>query len=129
MVSRSCVLDRGTMAIDAEDFGPMYDDQATDVRRDTGRGASLVYARWGIAPLVVILAAAATAADRVTGAEPVLLGVSQIGATGPPNAFTDLVRYRERWFCVYREGAGHAEGAGKIRVLTDPNNTRLNSTH
>lgn len=96
----------------------MYDDQATDVIRDTGRGASLVYARWGIAPLVAILAAAATAADRATGAEPVLLGVSQIGATGPHNAFTDLVRYRDRWFCVYREGAGHAEGAGRIRVLS-----------
>jgi hypothetical protein len=35
----------------------------------------------------------------------------------PHNAFTDLIRFQERWFCTFREGAGHASGAGAIRVL------------
>lgn len=33
------------------------------------------------------------------------------------NAFTDLIRFQDRWYCVFREGADHAKGAGKIRVL------------
>lgn len=37
---------------------------------------------------------------------------------GKHNAFTDLVRFKDAWFCVFREGDDHAKGAGKIRVLT-----------
>lgn len=36
---------------------------------------------------------------------------------GKHNAFTDLIRYQDRWYCVCREGDDHAKGAGKIRVL------------
>ena len=34
------------------------------------------------------------------------------------NAFTDLIRFKGRWFCVFREGTGHASLDGKIRVIT-----------
>jgi hypothetical protein len=34
------------------------------------------------------------------------------------NAFTDLIRFNDRWYCCFREGKGHAAGAGVIRVLT-----------
>src|SRR5262245_2341955 len=37
---------------------------------------------------------------------------------GKHNAFTDLIRFQNRWYCVFREGDDHAKGAGKIRVLT-----------
>ena len=43
--------------------------------------------------------------------------VKAIGDKGPHNAFTDLIRFHKRWYCTYREGAGHAAGAGTIRVL------------
>src|SRR5262249_44344609 len=33
------------------------------------------------------------------------------------NAFTDLLRHGGKWYCVFREGAGHAKGAGAIRLL------------
>jgi hypothetical protein len=36
---------------------------------------------------------------------------------GKHNAFTDLVRVKDAWYCVFREGDDHAKGAGKIRVL------------
>ena len=36
---------------------------------------------------------------------------------GPHNAFTDLTRFKDQWYCVFREGEGHAKGAGTIRVL------------
>lgn len=36
---------------------------------------------------------------------------------GAHNAFTDLLRVGNQWYCVFREGTGHAAGAGTIRVL------------
>src|SRR4051794_6866505 len=36
---------------------------------------------------------------------------------GKHNAFTDLTRFQDQWYCVCREGDDHAKGAGKIRVL------------
>lgn len=36
----------------------------------------------------------------------------------PHNAFTDLIRFREHWFCVFREGQGHVSPDGALRVIT-----------
>lgn len=33
------------------------------------------------------------------------------------NAFTALLRHRDRWLCAFREGQGHAGSLGKIRVI------------
>lgn len=44
--------------------------------------------------------------------------VRKIWDRAPHNAFTDLVRWKEHWYCCFREGTGHAAGAGTIRVLT-----------
>jgi hypothetical protein len=46
-----------------------------------------------------------------------LVSVKKIWDAAPHNAFTDLIRFQNRWHCVFREGAGHAEGEGKLRVL------------
>src|SRR5262245_27470150 len=46
-----------------------------------------------------------------------IVSVQKIWDRAPHNAFTDLIRFRNRWYCVFREGAGHAEGEGKLRVL------------
>jgi hypothetical protein len=35
----------------------------------------------------------------------------------PHNAFTDLCRFKDRWYCVFREGATHVAPDGKLRVL------------
>ena len=35
----------------------------------------------------------------------------------PHNAFTDLVRWRGRFYCAFREGRGHAGDRGHIRVI------------
>src|SRR5262249_11950540 len=50
--------------------------------------------------------------------------VRKIWDRAPHNAFTDLVRFRGGWYCVFREGAGHAGGAGKIRVLASADGQR-----
>lgn len=56
-----------------------------------------------------------------------LLHVAKIGDLGPHNAFTDLIRFQDRWFCAYREGSGHAAGAGTLRVLSSMDGTKWES--
>ena len=36
---------------------------------------------------------------------------------GAHNAFTDLIRWRDRFYCTFREGYQHVSYDGKIRVL------------
>lgn len=49
---------------------------------------------------------------------PVLADVRLIWNEAPHNAFTDLARFNDRWFCVFREGKGHVSPDGALRVLT-----------
>ena len=49
---------------------------------------------------------------------PTLVKVSRIWDVGAHNAFTDLIRFRDRWYCTFREGDDHVGGDGRIRVLT-----------
>lgn len=43
---------------------------------------------------------------------------AKIWDQAPHNAFTDLIRYRERLICVFREGSRHVSPDGAIRVLS-----------
>lgn len=43
--------------------------------------------------------------------------VQKIWDQGQHNAFTDLIRFQDRWWCTFREAAGHVGGNGKSRVL------------
>ena len=43
---------------------------------------------------------------------------TKIWDQAPHNAFTDLVRFNDRWFCVFREGKGHVSPDGALRVIT-----------
>lgn len=46
-----------------------------------------------------------------------LLNVAKIWDAAPHNAFTDLVRFRDQWFCVFREGQAHVSPDGALRIL------------
>ena len=46
-----------------------------------------------------------------------LVGSRKIWDSAPHNAFTDLIRFRNSWFCVFREGATHVSPDGAARVL------------
>lgn len=48
----------------------------------------------------------------------VLVDVRRIWDKAPHNAFTDLVRFKGRWYCVFREGKGHVSPDGALRVIT-----------
>lgn len=50
-------------------------------------------------------------------AEPELVAVAKIWDQGKHNAFTDLIRWRDKWYCTFREADAHVGGDGKLRVL------------
>jgi hypothetical protein len=55
---------------------------------------------------------------RVAGAaEPQVVSVVKIWDQGKHNAFTDLIRWRGKWYCTFREAEGHVGGDGQLRVL------------
>lgn len=72
--------------------------------------------------LVLLCTANAYPADNHDPAgKPVLLEVHAIWDQGKHNAFTDLIRFQDRWFCTFRESDRHVGGEdGKIRIIVSP---------
>src|ERR1044071_3170971 len=56
--------------------------------------------------------------STASAATPEVVSVKKIWDKGKHNAFTDLVRFKDKWFCVFRESEAHVGGNGVIRVLT-----------
>lgn len=50
-----------------------------------------------------------------------LVTFRKIWDQAPHNAFTDLIRFQNKWFCVFREGTGHVSPDGAVRVLWTDN--------
>jgi hypothetical protein len=50
--------------------------------------------------------------------EATLVSVRKIWDAAPHNAFTNLIRHKGEWFCVFREGQGHVSPDGALRVIT-----------
>jgi hypothetical protein len=66
--------------------------------------------------------------SRICANEPLrLVWVNKIWDQAPHNAFTDLVRFQNRWFCVFREGQGHVSPDGALRVITSTDGTQWES--
>ncbi|MFO0878170.1 MAG: exo-alpha-sialidase [Gemmataceae bacterium] len=51
----------------------------------------------------------------------------KIWSQAPHNAFTDLVRFQGRWFCVFREGKAHVSPDGALRVLSSTDGVKWES--
>ncbi len=47
-----------------------------------------------------------------------LISVQKIWDKAPHNAFTDLIQFNDRWFCVFREGTKHVSPDGALRIIT-----------
>jgi hypothetical protein len=56
-----------------------------------------------------------------------LVDAKKIWDQAPHNAFTDLVRFKDRWFCVFREGKGHVSPDGALRVITSADGVKWES--
>ncbi|MFC1633773.1 exo-alpha-sialidase [Planctomycetota bacterium] len=74
----------------------------------------MAYKRRYVTALVLIGASYSFAAVPVTMEA---LEVNKIWDRAPHNAFTDLVRWNEAFYCAFREGRGHVSTDGKIRIL------------
>ena len=46
-----------------------------------------------------------------------IVEVRKIWDQAPHNAFTDLIRFKDQWLCVFREGSGHVSPNGALRVI------------
>src|SRR5262245_16162609 len=66
--------------------------------------------------LVAILACVAPLALS-HAAGPEIVSVTKIWDQGKHNAFTDLIRWHDKWYCTLREADAHVGGDGQIRVL------------
>ncbi len=75
--------------------------------------------------ILVLLAAAAMllAADNHQAAA-TLIEVNRIWDRAAHNAFTDLVRFHERWYCAFREGSAHVSPDGALRILSSADGAR-----
>jgi hypothetical protein len=67
---------------------------------------------------VSLLAVVFGAVCENVGGEPKLISVKKFSDRGEHNAFTDLVRFKDRWYCVFREGKDHVSPDGAVRILT-----------
>ena len=67
---------------------------------------------------IVLIAFQAAVASAAAPLEVKLLDVKKIWDAAPHNAFTDLVRWNEQFYCAFREGRGHVSTDGRIRVLS-----------
>ncbi|WP_199186965.1 sialidase family protein [Blastopirellula marina] len=59
--------------------------------------------------------AATSLAETSTPAK--IVDVDKIWDKAPHNAFTDLIRFKDQWYCVFREGEGHVSKIGSLRIL------------
>ena len=50
-------------------------------------------------------------------AGPEVVSVEKIWDKGKHNAFTDLIRWHDQWYCTFREADAHVGGDGQLRVL------------
>jgi hypothetical protein len=56
-----------------------------------------------------------------------LISVKKIWDAAPHNAFTDLVRFNGKWFCVFREGESHVSPDGSLRVISSTDGEKWHS--
>jgi hypothetical protein len=68
--------------------------------------------------LLILLPCLVCAKERSVPRPGQPLQVAKIWDKAPHNAFTDLVRFQSRWFCVFREGKDHVSPDGALRVIT-----------
>jgi hypothetical protein len=79
-----------------------------------------------------LLLAAAFLAQSASAAEPKLelISVQRIWSQAPHSAFGDIIRFHDRWYCVFRESGGHVPKSGddgKLRVITSQDSEKWTS--
>ncbi len=73
--------------------------------------------------VVVLLFAPFVDADppKIPNRPLVIVSEQKVWNEGEHNAFTDLIRWQDNWYCTFRESKAHVGGDGKIRLLKSTN--------
>jgi hypothetical protein len=77
--------------------------------------------------ILTVLACLPSARAAQPAPEARLVEVRKIWDAAPHNAFTDLVRFKDRWYCTFREGKTHVSPGGAIRVITSADGEKWES--
>ena len=93
-----------------------------------------------ITKMVLMVGLLAGASLSLQSATPEVISVNKIWDRAPHNAFTDLIRFRDQWFCAFREADYHGsrptkevmpEGesgrSGRIRIIVSGDGERWES--
>jgi len=75
-----------------------------------------------------LLVLASVVAGGCGSSEVEVVSVQRIWGQAPHSAFTDLVRFRDSWFCTFREGESHVSYDGSIRVISSSDGETWSST-
>ena len=68
-----------------------------------------------VAPIIALAFVSSPSSARAS--EPEIVSVRKIWDRGEHNAFTDLIRFQDRWWCTFREAREHGASIGKVRVI------------
>ena len=78
---------------------------------------------------ITLLSTLATGQTVQPSPSATIVDVARIWDGGAHNAFTDLIRWRDRWYCTFREGDDHVGGDGRIRVLVSVDGDSYYASH
>ena len=59
---------------------------------------------------------------------PEIVSVQKIWDNGKYNLATDLIHFKNRWWCTFREAESHGGGSGKIRIIVSDNGENWTSS-
>lgn len=76
---------------------------------------------------VMLVLSCMTTSAQEKGKTMTLIEARKIWDKAPHNAFTDLVRFQNRWYCVFREGKGHVSSDGALRIITSADGEKWES--
>src|SRR5437762_9781326 len=62
-----------------------------------------------------------------SAAQPEIVSVKKIWDQGQHNAFTDLIRWHDKFYCTFREADAHVGGDGQLRVLVSDDGEKWQS--
>ncbi len=68
-------------------------------------------------PILALFARFFLIVSCASAANPEVASVAKIWDQGKHNAFTDLIRWQDKWYCTFREADAHVGGDGQLRVL------------
>ncbi|MFT5300672.1 MAG: hypothetical protein ACI814_001452 [Mariniblastus sp.] len=77
--------------------------------------------------LLTVFSLAAFATVEADDTQPVLVESYRIWDEAPHNAFTDLIRFEGKWFCVFREAQRHVSANGALRIITSKDGSKWES--